>query len=289
MAKKKRVLAVQDAMLKSVPRATVPIGIVVGDDNLQHLASGTLFVLCGQPYLVTCHHVAIERLKGTLAMSLGHGAPTIGLINPFQTGDMVNDVAITRLGKDWLEGGTRKLLSAHQLAEGFNPPLGEVFFVYGYPAFLEAPDLRAHYDRASGRWRSVPAAITRPLWKLPPGYDPRIYFALKYSAYEMLSVTQGKGIATPYGLSGSAVWQTNISVVGEEEWSAECARIVGIAVAWERDHSAMICMKVDIVRQFLLRALRQEAAYFRWANRGSPRHDDWSDWFWAEGAISDLE
>jgi len=51
----------------------------------------------------------------------------------------------------------------------------------------------------------------------------------------------------------------------------------------------MIWMKVDIVRQFLLRALRQEAAYFRWANRGSPRHDDWSDWFWAEGAISDLE
>lgn len=89
-------------------------------------------------------------------------------------------------------------------------------------------------------------------------------------------------------MSGSAVWDTGFVAKQGHGWQPEDSRIVGLVRAWDQASHALICVKIEIVRQFLVLALRKEAAYFRWLARSRPAEDDWADWFWAVNLIRDI-
>ena len=51
----------------------------------------------------------------------------------------------------------------------------------------------------------------------------------------------------------------------------------------------MVAMCQDqLAREFLVRALCKEGAYFHWLARGRPPADDWTDGFWAVDEIKDI-
>jgi hypothetical protein len=59
------------------------------------------------------------------------------------------------------------------------------------------------------------------------------------------------------------------------------AEVTGIIWGWDSKDPCLLAIRAEFVREFLLNALRNEAAYFHWLSRGQPENDDWHDWFWA--------
>src|SRR5262245_46770771 len=107
---------VQTAM-NAVARAHgIPIALIKGEREGEHLGTGTVVQLRSKPYLLTCDHIVRERTRGSLAIGLGSGKSPIGVTNPIQTGDSKNDVALSRLNVESLEGGSIIPLQSSRLS-----------------------------------------------------------------------------------------------------------------------------------------------------------------------------
>ncbi|MGE3675825.1 MAG: hypothetical protein AB7K71_39515, partial [Polyangiaceae bacterium] len=91
----------------------------------------------------------------------------------------------------------------------------------------------------------------------------------------------------PHGLSGSAVWATGRCTTGDS-WEPSLARIVGIIHNWDERSQSLVGTRIEVVRDFIVRALRSRHAFSEWEQRGRPTGDDWSDWFSAVQAIPSL-
>jgi hypothetical protein len=158
-----------------------------------------------------------------------------------------------------------------------------MLFVHGFAA-------QQSYFSASGKAliaKSLPYLTQeRPL---PEHHDSQVVFALHYPAKKVPSISGADvDLPDPHGLSGTAVWDTKFFATQGRNWTPAQASMVGLVRAWDQGNQALICVKIEVVREFLVHALRQEAAYFRWLDRGSPEGDDLADWTWAEQRITDL-
>ena len=71
-------------------------------------------------------------------------------------------------------------------------------------------------------------------------------------------------------------------------WTPEESRITGIIFLWIETTAHLVAVSVEHIREFLLYALRNEAAYFNWIERGQPANDALTDWTKAEQFISQL-
>lgn len=83
----------------------------------------------------------------------------------------------------------------------------------------------------------------------------------------------------PFCMSGSAVWQTYRRDSSGAEWSPERTRIVGLLHLWNEPAESLIATRIEVIRDFLLDAVRHEKAYELWEARGRPLWDDQLDWF----------
>lgn len=281
---------VQDDMIKLARAHSVPIAGVREDRQGKHLGSGTVVNLRGRPYLLTCDHIARDAKQiGSVVMGLGNLVSPITVISPIQPGDDTYDVAVARLEVNWLLGGNIQPLPASRLAENSICDKDEPLFVYGFPTFKEAPLLTANFGRDAGRWTSTPAIILRRQFNITPFCNERMHFTIHYSAKEFKANQKVSGELTPYGFSGSAVWSTGVTRLGAANWSPDSPHVIGMAIQWHECHEAFVCLRIEVIRQFLMWALTKEAAYFRWVERGSPSDDSWADWFAAESVTKQLD
>lgn len=118
------------------------------------------------------------------------------------------------------------------------------------------------------------------------------HFRLNYNPERARSVTRrGTFLPKPPGFSGSLVWDTGYVRKRGQNWSPADATVTGLVFGWSRSDQSdsLIATRIEVVRSFLIRALREEAAYFRWLERGKPRHDQLADWLWAERLITEIE
>jgi hypothetical protein len=118
------------------------------------------------------------------------------------------------------------------------------------------------------------------------------HFRLNYNPERARSVSSlGSFLPEPRGFSGSLVWDTGYVRKRGQDWSPADATVTGLVFGWPlSDQSdSLIATRIEVVRAFLIQALRHEAAYFRWLGRGKPYHDELTDWLWAERLITEVD
>ena len=247
--------------------------------------SGTFVELRGISYTLTNEHVARARMFYPLAHFLGNGELAARIVHPFQCITEPTDIAIARIDREVLAIGTKRPVPAARIDPSFQPADGEILFMHGFPG------LQSHFSAMYRGLltRTFPYAVD--VASLPQGYDPDLYFALSYPPYGNVKTFEGRetDLPNPEGLSGAVVWDTKF-VRTCAGWTPGHAKVAGVVFGWNQPNHCLIATKIEIVRHFLLKALRREAAYFHWhLDRGEPLWDDLTDWVWAEKQVVDLD
>src|SRR5262249_36746061 len=111
-----------------------------------------------------------------------------------------------------------------------------------------------------------------------PWFDPAIHIAVEYPAFGRDERGQTDNLPSANGLSGSALWKTNVHTRGEA-WKVDDIELVGVMTDWDTGSRKLIGVRIEYVWTLLLHVLQLEHAYFRWLDRGRTHGDDWSDWF----------
>jgi hypothetical protein len=275
---------VGNAMIQFIEPYTASISLEESPTSGRLVGSGTYLALQDRPYILTNEHVARYRLQGSLGHILKKEEYAFRIIHPFQCLTAPTDAAIARIDAEHFGGGDRKAVQPAQIADRYAPATHELLMIHGFPGE------RSRMITLLGGLisRSVPY-VTQEM-PLPSQYDPQLFFAIHYPFDTQLLRFDGTRacLPNPHGMSGSAVWATNYVRKNEQGWTPADAQIVGLIFAWDQKHHALIGVRIEIVRQFLVHALRREAAYFRWLQRGQPDGDDWRDWHWAVTEITDI-
>jgi len=259
------------------------------DPSARALGTGSFVELRGKPYLITNEHVAMERRRVSLAHALRQGDDpdnrAFRIINPFQVIGAPTDAAISRIEDDVWEQGQKMAIPAVRIACAHEPVPGERLFVQGFPG---------EFTRATS---FLPGNVARPVAflteeiELPERLDAEFYFALHYSPeWARTAGNVSVNLPLPSGFSGSFVWDTKYVRVRGRNWTPRDAVVTGLLRAWPQGEHAnrLLGVRIEVVRAFLMRALRLEAAYFRSLNRQKHSGDALSDWLWAERTITDL-
>ena len=245
--------------------------------------TGTFVELRGRPYILTNEHVVRLGEGFQLSHFVGGGRFVSSIDFPFLAAPFPIDAAIARVNPEVLVGGDRQVLPASSLDTTFFAVDGEIMFVNGYPVALEAFDadtLRAH---------ATPLSID--LIDLPPRHDldPAKHIAVRYPVAGHQPGGQAGFLPEPVGLSGSALWDTKYVAAGTNEWVPGNAKVAGLIFGYNSDPSCLLATKIEVVRDFLLDALRHEAAYYRYLETLDHPTGALSDWLWAERQISEIE
>jgi hypothetical protein len=251
------------------------------------LASGTYLRLRNKPYLLTNQHVAKTLEIHPLAHQLADDEYAIRLSNPFQALSDRVDAALSRIDDAlWNSEKNRKqALSASGLAHQHKTVDGELLFIMGFSGE------RSHFSRSFGMIFSTGSPYLTQEATLPPGYLPNLHFALQYSGTGARSLDgSSRGLPVPLGFSGSLVWNTRAveCLYSGRSWTPDEARATGLVWLWDTSACCLIATRIEHVRFFLLQAIRQEMAYFRWLHRGALIGNDLEDWDEAVRNIPDL-
>ena len=159
------------------------------------------------------------------------------------------------------------------IADTFNPHDGEILFIHGYPGVRSRSSVLAEGILAN----TFPYATDQI--PLPAGYDDNLHFAMSFPDDIWDSRFRSLIRPDPRGLSGSAVWDTRYVAAGSRGIRFQRATICGLVWAYDPAHHCLIATKIEAVRDFLLRALRHEAAYFHWLqDRKCVLWDAMTDW-----------
>ncbi len=301
-------LAEKEAAFKKVNNAMKPhtgrfvaaiYGCISRDDG-ELLGSGTFLEVGGTTYLLTAAHVAEEGLKRywKMACSTGNGLPPQILENPIICRGFPSDLAITRVepppptapGRGNPHGPQApSLVGIDVLPSGrFASELGtaetDVLYVHGFPGKYSR-FLRLGNGVFSDSFPyGTCLGSSNYSW-----FNPSVHFAVEYPASgQQDEFGKPATLPDPHGLSGSALWKTNLNSVPVAAWSTDTARVIGVVTTWDMDAQSLVVTRIEAVREFVLWAVRQERAYFNWLGRGQPNGDDWVDWFAARNQLPDL-
>jgi hypothetical protein len=251
------------------------------------LASGNYLQLANKPYLLTNQHVAKALETHPLAHQLADDEYAVRLSNPFQALSDPIDVAVSRIDDArWnSEKNQKKALPVSRLAERHETADGELLFIMGFSGE------RSHFSPAFGTVFSTGTPYSTQEAPLPDGYISDLHFALRYSATGARSLDgSNRGLPVPRGFSGAFVWNTRAVECfhSGRSWTPDEARVTGLVWLWDTGAACLVATRIEHVRYFLLQAVRQEAAYFRWLSRGTPMDDELSDWSYAVEKIPEL-
>jgi hypothetical protein len=251
------------------------------------LASGTYLRLANKAYLLTNQHVAKTLETHPLAHQLAEDEYAVRLSNPFQALSEPVDAAVSRIDDavGSSKGNQKKALSVSCLAQRHETADGELLFIMGFSGE------RSHFSPSFGTIFSTGTPYLTQEAPLPEGCLPELHFALRYSGTGARSLDgRNRGLPLPGGFSGSLVWNTRAveCLHSGRRWTPNEARTTGLVCLWDNASACLVATRIEHVRSFLLQAIRQEEAYFRWLSRGAPMHDDLSDWYYVVEKIPAL-
>jgi len=260
------------------------ISLEVSVDEGRVVGTGTYVSLRGKPYLLTNEHVARFRLQGSLGHLLKKNEFTYRIIHPFQCLSWPTDAAIGRIDEEHFGQGDRRAVPTGRIAQTYRTAHHELLFIMGFPK------KRSRMIALLGGLISGAIPYVTQEMPTPSGLDTRFFFAIHYpNDVRLLRCDDTRDyLPDPDGLSGSAVWDTSFVAKQGQGWQPDDARIVGLVYGWDQANHALRCVKIEPVRDFLVQALRNEAAYFRWLEAGRPAGSDRTDWSWAVEAIKDI-
>jgi hypothetical protein len=273
------------AMAAHAHRFSVAIHRVISDDFGEPCGTGTYLNIRNNTYLLTNEHVAAFVQLGGLSHQPREGDFAHRIVHPFLAMGPPVDAAVSRIDDESWALATKDAVKASRIARTHSTAVHELLFVHGYPGE------RSRWSAFAGGpiSRAVPYLTQEA--PLPSELDPRVFFALHYSP-EHASAVDGKGshLPLPPGFSGSLVWNTRFVELNGQGWSPEEAVPTGLVCMWGQGDmtNLILAVRIEIVRAMLLRALRQEHAYFHWLDRGCPAGDPMTDWAAAERDVVDV-
>lgn len=253
----------------------------------KHLGSGLYLTLGTEAYLLTNEHVARKINQYPLGHHLIDGVSVARISNPVQVALAPYDLAVTRIDRSiWSQANNqRRALPAERLATKHDSVDMDLLFLMGYSGE------RSYFSPSYQTLVTNGTPLLTQISKTPPEGLSEMFFALPYAPALSKSMDpKGKGLPIPGGFSGAPVWDTNFLRCMQEKrlWTPEESRITGIAFLWIETTAHLVAIRIEYVREFLLYALRNEAAYFHWIERGRPSNDAFYDWIWAESTISSI-
>jgi hypothetical protein len=253
----------------------------------EHLGSGVYLALGKETYLLTNEHVACKINQNSLAHQLIDGENATRISNPVQAASAPYDLAVTRIDhRVWSQTkNQRRSLPTERLATKHEPVDMDFLFLLGYSGE------RSYFSPSFQTLVTNGTPLLTQESKNPPEGLSEMYFALPYVPDLSKSKDpKSKGLPIPCGFSGAPVWDTNFRrcMLENRHWTPEESHITGIAFLWIDATAHLVALRIEYVREFLLYALRSEAAYFHWVERDRPSNDALHDWIWAESAIPSL-
>ena len=273
------------SMTEHLNRFVTPISKVLSYDYGELLGTGSYVQLRGRTYLLTNEHVARCREKHPLAHLPNPEDFFHRVIHPFQAAHYPVDAAIARIDDAVMERAVQLPVPAARIAKIHAPVMHELLFMVGFPG------QRAQFSALAGALRTP--AVPYLTQEVPnDAVASSGHFRLNYNPERATPVDSGGSfLPEPPGFSGSLVWETGYVRKGGQNWSAADAKVTGIVFLWPKSNlsDSIMATRIEVVRTFLLQALREEAAYFRWMERGQPPHDPLTDWVRAEHLITDIE
>lgn len=259
-----------------------PVCREIAADEGESFGTGTFITLRGQPYLLTNDHVRVEGEGYKLAHFVGKDREVAPINFPFRSTPAPIDAALARIEAASLTGGNRNILSASVLDNTFSAVEGELLFVIGYPADW------GKFNQGSLKAGAMPLTMDRI--DLPFGHEldwAGKHLAMRYPVAGHRPEQEQNFLPKPDGLSGSFLWDTKYAACGGKEWSPARARIGGLVFGY-RD-ARLLIVKIEFVREFILDALRHEAAYYRFLETQQAPAGPLNDWLWAESAITSID
>jgi hypothetical protein len=253
----------------------------------EHLGSGLYLAIGREIYLLTNEHVARKINSNSLGHQLTDGENAMRISNPVQAASAPYDLAVTRIDHGvWAQTkNRRRALSAEKLATRHDPIDMDFLFLIGYSGE------RSYFSPSFHTLITNGTPLLTQESKSPPEGLSKMFFALPYAPALSKSIDpKGKGLPIPLGFSGAPVWDTNFRRCMRENRrrTPEQSRITGITFLWIETTAHLVAIRIEYVREFLLHALRSEAAYFHWVERERSSNDALRDWLWADSAISSL-
>lgn len=255
----------------------------VGD----HVGTGLYLRIRDERYLLTNEHVARAIRETPLAHQLLEGEGATRVMNPFLVARHPYDMALTRIeSAAWSDQkNVRRALNVSHVGSKHAPEDCDFLFMLGYSGQRSyfSPTFEMLINRGT-------PYLTQEA-KDRPDDLPEMFFAIPYRPELARSLDpKGANLPNPHGFSGSPVWDTNFQrcALSGRRWSPEESRVTGIIIRWLEATGHLIAVRAEFVAEFLVYALRCEAAYFHWIERGRPENDALTDWAWAEESIPDF-
>jgi len=264
------------------------VGCTSGDAG-EVIGTGTFIDVRNTIYLLTAQHVSAQRfatnahgdrLYDGLAHDGGPDDEMFRIRNPTLGYGFPRDIAIARLHSEDLGAPTLIPMQWDRIPKFAGNLEKDIFFVHGYPG-RKSRFVRAWGGIAS---ESFPWVATEEPCNCS-WFDPKIHIAIGYPVQGQDERGHLIDLPHPEGLSGSALWKTNIASKGSN-WEPEDSKIVGIIIQWDQDSQTLIATRIEYVQTLVLHVIQRESAYFRWERRGRSHGDDQADWFAAEEDIS---
>lgn len=270
---------------------------ICSSEDLVHGEShgtGTFVTLRGKTYILTNEHVPNLAHGRILSHFVGNGQLARRISNPFFAKEAPVDIAIARLEDDALIGGDRVAAPTSFIEDRFRAVAGEVMFFQGYPV------ANGSYDELSATLNAWSFSMVTDLVDLPvrAGIDPEKHIAIRYPAYVFDEHGEAVQTPDPVGLSGSSLWDTKFVSPETDDWGPQDARICAVIFGYHVNntgmvqpdvaHRTLLAVKIEYAREFIVDALRHEAAYFRSQRMNTAPENALSDWLWAEELITDI-
>jgi Protein of unknown function (DUF2934) len=259
------------------------------EDSGEVLGSGTFIDVRGSSFLATACHVIHQqydidsqgnRLYNGIAHDTGAAGEIFRITNPIYGYGGLRDVAVARLFNEDFAGSSVFPLPLRAIPKRTPDLKDEILFVHGFPG-KKSRFVRAWQGIVSESFPWVATEEpTQCTW-----FDPTLHMAIGYPAEAIDE--RGIFVATPnpQGLSGSAIWKTNVCAMGKL-WTPQDAEMIGVVTDWDMGTQTLIAVRIEYFWTLLLHAIQQEGAYFRWLSRDKAHGEDLADWF---AAGKDLE
>ncbi len=253
----------------------------------EHVGTGLYLKTRNDSYLLTNEHVARAIRETPLAHQLSEGEGATRVMNPFQVARHPYDVALTRIeSAAWSDQkNIRRALNVSHVGSKHDPEDCDFLFMLGYSG------QRSYFSPTFTILMNKGTPYLTQEAKDGPEDLPEMFFAIPYRPELARSLDpKGTNLPDPHGFSGSPVWDTHFRrcMLRERRWTPEESRVTGIIIRWLEATGHLIALRVEFIAEFLLYALRCEAAYFHWIERGRPENDALTDWASAEKSIPDF-
>jgi len=274
--KKQEMTRVSGAMaLRTKPALAAIYGVISKNDG-ELIGSGTFLRIRGKTHLLTAKHVIdLAKNYALLAHTTSCGGHPAPFSHPFRWLPKPVDLAVTCIDESALENTGVIPFNVETIATDSSGLERHFLFCHGYPCHKSKP-IRIEGGGVHSESMPFHTSDATTSWDQ---FDPAIHTVVGYPDVGWFDANGPIPRPDARCMSGSALWQTHRSSAPADIWTPDMAQIAGVLILWDQKSESLVATRAEVVRDFLLDAVRHEAAYFRWRDRGEPQADDWADWF----------